>query len=305
MSTAKVKLRPWYLVISEAMFDFDTPETRGERARFYLFKVFVLSFTVHWAWQWGLELQNVPGPLVPLGIARNIDISFMFQPGLALLLAGVITALALLSLAGRYERTALPLLVILMHLQYVARYSLGKAAHGSHYVGFALLMLAVAVWAMPSGSSRHRFAVHATVFCMGLGYVFAGVCKVSNTGLGWVNGEHLWLWIGERSIDQFSSRGTFSLSPMQEMCLSHHGLATGFLTVGLGTELLGFLLWFRSTRTLATLALIGLHAGIAGTLGIVFDAYMYQLAIVGLPIPAVLDWLWARRHTQGSPPRAT
>lgn len=109
---AKVKPRPWYIVISESMFDFGTAETRGERARFYLFKVFVLGFSVHWAWQWGLELQNVPGPLVPLGIARNIDISFLFQPGRALLLAGVVTALAVLSLAGRYERTALPLLVI-------------------------------------------------------------------------------------------------------------------------------------------------------------------------------------------------
>jgi hypothetical protein len=72
------------------------------------------------------------------------------------------------------------------------------------------------------------------------------------------------------------------------------------LGLGLCTELSGFLLWFRATRAGAALALIGLHLGIWATLGIRFDSFIGLLAIIGLPLPWVLDSLRARWLRAGS-----
>ena len=288
-------MRTWFERASEQVFAFNRPETRGERLQFRCFVWFVLGSAVYFAWQWGVAIEGMRAGVVHIGLAQYLDLSFLYTPGAALVNAGLITLLALVSFASptaRWNSATVPLLLVLLHLQYVARHALGKTAHGSHYVGMALLMLALAAWLMPTTTSRRRFALSGTAFCMGIGYVFAGLSKLSNTGPSWPSGQHLWMWIGEKSIDELAVDGAILLNPLQELSMSSWGLATAFLAMGLLTELFGFLLWFQRTRFAVTVALIGLHAGIALTLGIVFGHYMVQLALVGLPLSLLFDRLF-------------
>lgn len=273
----------------QPFFDFDRSETRGSRLHAQLFELFLLQYAVFWAWEWGLFIRKIPAVVAPQGLGRHLDLSFVLGNSVALGNAACLTLAAVLVAIGRFRRVALPLLVLLFHVQYVARHSLGKVSHGSHYVGMGLVMLAVAAWRFPSPAARRCFALGATLFFMGIGYSLAALSKLVTSGLAWVNGRHLWLWISEKAVDQLSDVGFVELNPLQRLCLEHQGLATAFLGLGLLTELFGFLLWFAHTRVVVTLALVGLHLGIFWTLGILFDTFIYQLVLLGLPWPRLLD----------------
>jgi hypothetical protein len=295
--------------IEEQLFDFERAETTGDRVHFKVLELFLLGYAVSFAWQWGFQIQSIAAVAVPHGIARDIDISFLVGHPTALINAALISACALGGLWPRAARLTLPLLVVLMHFQYAARYSLGKVTHGTHYVGLGLAMLALAPWIMPSPLLRRRFVVGGTLFFMGLGYVFAAISKLVAKGAAWPNGNHLWLWIEERSLDQLANLGHRQLNAAQELCLSSWIVATLCLAGGLLAELSGFLLWFRRMRVPVTLALLGLHLGVFATMDIVFDAFMYQLVLLGLPWPRWIDRALDRspmaRKRGALPPRST
>jgi energy-coupling factor transporter transmembrane protein EcfT len=283
----------------ERLFAFGREETRGEILRFQLLQLFLLGWGVYFAWSWGLFMRQIPAVVVPQGIARELDLSWLVGGDLGLVNAALITLCAAGVLLGRGARACSVLLVLLLHVQYVARHCLGKVAHGSQYVGMGLLLLALAIWLMPTASARRRFTLGGTLLFMGAGYVCAAISKLAARGLRWPDGSHLWLWIGEKGIDQLSDLGHTELNALQRLCLQHWWLATTFLALGLLTEACGFLLWFSRTRTPITLALIGLHLGVYWSMDILFDTYIYQLLIVGLPLPALFDRLLAQ-----STPRA-
>lgn len=279
----------------EQLFAFGRAETRGEVLRSQLFELFLLGWGVYFAWSWGLFVRQIPAVVVPQGIARELELAWLVGSDLGLVNAGLITLCAAGVLLGRAGRASSALLVLLLHVQYVARHCLGKVAHGSQYVGMGLLMLALAIWLMPTATARRRFTLGGTLLFMGAGYVCAGISKLAARGLRWPNGNHLWLWIGEKGVDQLSDLGHAAPNALQRLCLEHWWLATTFLALGLLTEASGFLLWFARTRTAITLALIGLHLGVYWSMDILFDAYVYQLVLVGLPLPALFDALLARR----------
>lgn len=275
----------------EQLFAFGREETRGEVLRFQLLRLFLLGWGVYFAWSWGLFMRQIPALVMPHGIARELDLSWLVGGDLGLLNAALITSCAAGVLLGRAERVCSAALVLLLHVQYVARHSLGKVAHGSQYVGMGLLLLALALWLMPTPRAQRRFTLGGTLLFMGAGYVCAAISKLAARGVRWPDGSHLWLWIGEKGVDQLSDLGHTELNVLQRVCLGHWWLATTFLALGLLTEASGFLLWFQRTRTPITLALIGLHLGVYWTMGILFDTYIYQLVLVGLPLPALLDRL--------------
>jgi hypothetical protein len=273
----------------EGLFPYGRAETLGEVVRYQLLIAFLLSYGVYWAWEWAFFIRQIPGVLVPQGLAREVDLSFLVGSPLALANAAVITLCAAGSFWPSAARLCLPMLVLLLHIQYVARHCLGKVAHGSQYVGLGLLAAAIAVCCMPTPSAQRRFTLGTTQLLMGAGYVCAALSKLVARGSAWPDGHHLWLWIGETSVDQLSEFGAVHHNALQALCLEHLWLANTVLTLGLLTELCGFLLWLPASRTVITCLLIGVHLGIYFSLGILFEAYTLQLALVGLPLAALID----------------
>jgi hypothetical protein len=277
------------VTIVRQIFGFERAETRGDKLHAKLLELFLLLYAVGWAWQWAFFIRRLPAVVVPQGLASYFDLSPLLAGPWALVNAACLTMGALCVAVGQFRRALLPGFVLLLHLQYVARHCLGKASHGSQYVGMGVLILAVAAWCMPTAAARRRFELGGSLFCMGVGYSLAALSKLAASGPSWVNGRHLWLWITEKSIDQLANSGHWQQNALQRLCLEHWWLATAILSLGLLTELLGVLLWFPRTRVAITLALIALHLGIFCVLGILFDAFMYQLMVVGLPWSRVFD----------------
>lgn len=117
----------------------------------------------------------------------------------------------------------------------------------------------------------------------GWGYFTAACCKLIATGIFWVDGRHLWLWLGEKSTDVLSQTGMFQYNFLQQAILNNYWLATIILIFGITTELLGPILWFQKTRAWMGLLLVGLHIGILHSMNISFDKYIYIIILVAFP----------------------
>lgn len=265
-------------------------ETAGQILFFRLFEFFIVYFVIWFAWFWGVYIPNLGEVLLPLGIANYIDISFMFSDLMGLGNAVLIT---LFVLAGffRLNKLAYLIAMILFHLHYAARFSQGEISHGSNMVGAALFSLAIAQVAFSGAAERRKFALGVLIFFIGLGYVTAAFSKFIGTGPTWVDGSHLWLWIGERSTDMLSQHGHFELNLLQEYILQYHWLATIILIFGLLVELFGWLFWFRKTRPYAATLLISMHIGILLSMNINFPKYVYIMIILGYSWHKLFDYL--------------
>ncbi len=289
------------------LFDFERADTSGERLFFRIFEVVVLYFILSFAWEWGVYILKISDVVLPLGIANHIDVSFMFDSPLPLLNAAAITALMA---AGffRLWRFGYMGAFLLMHLQYVARYSLGEISHGSNVMGMALLGLALGAIFFNERKGARRFTFGFLYFFLGLGYVLAAASKLIGTGPGWVDGRHLWMWIAERSVDTFSITGAITYNHLQTLVLEHLPLATLILTFGLLTEFFGFLMWFRRTRPWIMTLLIVMHLGVLLTMKINFPANTVLLILLAYPwgqwlgkMPALRDAAFRTRLTRSSP----
>ncbi len=275
------------------LFNFEREATRGERLFFRGFELFVIYWTLYFAWKWGLYISKISDVILPLGIAQYVDISFMFQPPFPLLNAGLISAFALLGFFNISRFGYLGALV-LMHLQYVSRFCLGEISHGSNIIGFCLMGLALS----PIVFSKRDYTIKATLgFCyffIGMGYTSAAICKLVATGPMWVDGSHMWMWIAERTVDTFSLTGAIEYSTIQSMALNSKTLATLILTFGLVTELFGFLFWFNKTRPYIATLLFAMHIGILLSMKINFPANNYVLIVLGYPWASLIDYLLDR-----------
>lgn len=274
-----------------SLYRFHEPETTAEALHFKLLETYMVYHLVWTVWFWGLYTLRISDVVLPLGVAQYIDIRFMFGNALPLANAATISLLAVLALLRIAPRWTYLVIVLLMHLQYVARYSLGEISHGAHMTGMTVLAFALGLLLFDAPRERRRFIWGTVVFLVGLSYVSAGVCKLVASGPMWVDGRHLWLWMGEKSIDILSREGAYAANPLQRLAAAGRGPATAILTVGLLTELAAFLFWYRRTRALAAIMLIGMHLGILLTLNIRFDASIAQLAVLGLPWYLVFERL--------------
>ncbi len=278
--------------MSDELFGFDRPETTGERVRFRLFELFAVVYAVYWAWDWGTYIQSIEGVVLPLGIANHLDVSFMFNNGVSLVNAGVLTVFILLGFFRVAPKWTYSLAVLAFHLHYASRYSLGEICHASQFVGMSVLALPISMWFSKEPKTQRRFALGAVYFFIGLGYVSAALSKLIATGPGWIQGRHLWLWIGEKSIDAYSKFGVLEHNWLQEFALSSVTISTMILAVGILTEAAGLLLWFRRTRPFIAVACVGMHFGIYLSMNIMFDMFIYQLLLIGLPWDRWIDqWL--------------
>ncbi|HTV19287.1 MAG TPA: hypothetical protein VMG12_11465 [Polyangiaceae bacterium] len=287
---------------SRELFGFDEPETRGERWHFQLYETFLVSYMVLWAWDWSRSIERTAGVVKPLGIATHLDISPMFGSGLSLVNAAVISVGALLGYFRLAPRLGYTAAFVGFHLQYVSRYSLGEICHASNFVGMGMLGLAAAMWVFQGASERRKFAMGASFFFLGLAYASAALSKLIASGPLWVDGRHLWLWIGEKSLDAYSKYGVLELNPLQRAALGSRALATLILAVGLVVEAAGVLLWFRKPRAYVALLCIGMHLGIHFAMNILFDMSIYHLIVLGLPWAALFDRVLRRRAARVSDP---
>lgn len=280
---------------SENLFGFDRPETDGQRLFVRIFEAFVLYGTIYLAWKWGAYILLISDVVLPLGLARFFDISFMFENALPLWNAGAITLFALASFfrVPYVRRAGYAVALFLLLVQYAARYSLGEIPHSGNTVGMALLAFSIASVAFGFTSEARRFAMGFTYFFLGLGYTLAAWCKLIATGPTWVDGRHLWMWINEKSIDAMAKSGVLEFNALQELLLDSHFLATAVLTFGLVTEFFAFLMWWRRFRMPVMLAVLVLHIGIYFTMNILFRLSMYELVLLGLPWSAWIDRLLA------------
>ena len=274
------------------LFEFDREPTAGEIIFFKAFELFVAYATLKLAWEWGFYTLRISDVVLPLGIARYVDVSFMFDGVLPLVNAGLITACVA---AGFFRLWRFSYLIgfLLLHLQYAARFTLGEIPHSTNLVGMTLLGFGLAMMVFRDALHRRRFALGFTYFFLGLGYTLAAFSKFVGTGITWVDGRHLWLWVGEKSVDLFAKTGVWHLNPLQEIVMGSMSMATLFLMIGMVSETFAFLVWWRTPRIVVGLGLAGLHIGIYLIMNIMFGLALIEILLLCLPWPWVLDQILA------------
>lgn len=270
------------------LFDVDREETAGEILFFRAFELSVLYWIVQFAWSWGLYIQRIGDVVLPLGIAQYVDVSFMFNHQVSLVTALLITVAAGLGFTRLWRYGYLAAL-LLLHLQYVARYCLGEISHGSNLIGVTLVGLSLGAVAFQDPRLVRRFVLGFCYFFFGLGYTSAAFCKLIATGPTWVDGRHLWMWIGERTVDTFSISGVIDHNLLQLWALDAHWLATMILAFGLLAEFFGFLIWFKRPRHVVLTLLLGMHLGILVSMKINFPANTHLLVLLAVPWPLLID----------------
>lgn len=275
----------------ENLFEFERPESIGVKLYLRLFELFTVCYTIIYAWDWGFYILRISDVVLPLGLANYIGVDAFFGNNLALYNAGMLTALAAIAFFFRRYKWLYIIAFFLLHMQYVARFSLGEIPHSSNLVGFGLLGLGLAFCFIKGRWKALSFAYGFLIFFIGLGYTSASISKLIGTGISWVDGNHLWLWIAEKSTDVLSAEGSFTLSWIQQLALQSRFIATVILSVGLFTEFVAFLMWWKKPRPFITLMLIGMHIGIYYSMNIWFMSYMIGLSIIGFPWYKLINYL--------------
>lgn len=284
------------------LFDPEELESLGQRVQFALFELVVLVRANLELWRWAEIIPNQPGVPKPSGIARYIDVSFLLQGTAAQINAALCGALLLLGISGRV-RGAYALAFGSFALQYAARFGLGKVQHGTNMLGMALLALAIAELAYRDVRLRRKAALGLVVVMFSIGYMFAAYAKLSATGLRWVRGQNLWLWIEQKRIDTLSAAGHAELNTLQALAVRSKPLATFFLCLGLVSESAAMLMWWRPARRWVMLALAAMHMGISLVMNIHFTASVLILLAFGLPVAEIVDALRARWSASRAPIR--
>lgn len=280
------------------LFEESLPDTQGARMFFRMFEAFLVIFTLEQSWEWALYTLRLTDVVLPLGIANYVDVSFMFGNSLPVVTAGVITLLFVLGLF-RISRFAYFIGVLLWHLLYAVRFSQGEIPHSVNLFAMSVLGLSLAMIFFSRPIDRQRFTMGFTYFYLGLAYSLAGICKIIGTGPGWSDGRHLWMWINEKAIDHYSKFGTFEINWLQQISLDALPVSTLILTVGLVTELSGFLVWWKRLRIPVLAAILIMHVGIYYSMNIWFKLSAYELLLLLIPFPYLFD-LYLSRKSSGA-----
>lgn len=265
----------------ENLFQFDAPDSFGTKFQLRVFEFFTVIYTLLYTWEWAFYIPRLSNVVLPLGLANYIDISIFFSNSISISNAILITLFSVIPLLLKRGRWMYALAFLLFHLQHVARFSQGEIPHSANLVGFSLMGLGLAALFFKGMKKELSFAFGFALFFMGLGYTSAAISKLIATGVTWVDGYHLWLWMGEKSIDILSLQGEFQYNWLQELAFQSRFLATLILAFGLITELLGFTVWFKKFRSYIIILLVGMHVGIDLTMNIFFKTFTLQLIIMG------------------------
>lgn len=280
----------WIYHLASGLFEPKREITPGESLFFKLFEIFILWYTVTFSFEWAhyIQFRNVE-VVLPLGVAKYIDVSLYFDNYLAFLIAGSILIFAVVAFFRKGPNWLYMIVMLLFHLLYVIRFSQGEIPHSQNLIGMSLLCFAIGLIWYPDKKTMPRFIIGSILFFIGLGYTSAFFAKLIGTGFNWFDGRHLWLWISEKSIDILSREGVYHPNFLQSIALNSVGIASMILLIGWFTEFIGFTLWWHKLRPYTTSLLIAMHIGITLTMNIRFDAFVIQLILVGYPWYKILD----------------
>lgn len=265
------------------IFQFEKEESAGQILHFKLFELYMVYHVIWTVWYWGMYTLRISDVVLPLGLAQYIDITFMYGNNLPIINALIISILVFLAFIRKVPVWTYMIALVLMHFQYIARYSLGEISHGAHMTGMTLLVFAIGIIIFKSSKERRRFIWGAVFFFVGISYTSAGISKLIGTGPTWIDGHHLWIWMGEKSIDILSREGTYATNLLQDLSWSSRVMATLILLSGLLIEVFGFLMWYEKTRPYIAALIIGMHVGIMYSMNIRFDASIAQILVIGFP----------------------
>ncbi len=271
------------------IFDFHSLDTPAWALQRRLFEAYVM---VECAWAnvvWARYIAHVESISHPLGLARHLPLDFMLDGRAPWVNAAVIGCLLALGFARRL-RFAYAAALVLMLVQYAARYSIGEIPHGANLIGMCLLGFGLAPLLYAERRQADQFALGFMWMAIGLGYTSAAACKLIASGISWPLGEHLSLWIYNKATDSFAKTGQFQLDMLQQFLVEHRWAGTLFLCAGLATELGSGLIVFPRLRPWVLWAIVGLHLGIGVVLEIWFRSATAALALLALP-PAPFRWL--------------
>jgi len=282
------------LRLSENLFGFDLPDSTGQRIFRKVFELFLVIATCQLVWEWGNYTLRISDVVLPLGLARYLDISFMHGNTLPLWNAGLISILMVWAFFGR-NRWLYAVAFGLMLFQYAARFSLGEIPHSANLVGMGVLGYALGRMFYAEQVDGSRFAIGFSYLSVGLSYTFAAWSKLIGTGLFWSDGRHLWMWINEKAVDEIARSGFVELNFIQEIALSSQTVATLFLLFGMITEFFAFLFCFKRLRLPVGVAILMLHIGIWLTMDIMFTLSVWEVTILTLPWAFWIDWYIGRR----------
>lgn len=271
------------------LFTLKAPDSVGTKLQLRAFELFTVVYTLLYTWEWAYYVQRLSDVVLPLGLANYIDIEFFFGEA-AFINAVIITLFTVIPLLTKRFRSCYLLAFILFHLQYVARFSQGEIPHSANLVAFSLLGLGLGALFIRDIKQALPFAFGFALLFTGLAYTSAGISKLWATGFTWVDGHHLWLWIGEKSVDQLSNTGRWQLNRVQELALSSHFIATLILLSGLITEITAFLLWWKKLRPFIITVLILMSIGIYLTMNIFFHTFVIEFIIIGYPWNRVINY---------------
>lgn len=280
----------WYEKIGHQLFEPKRDVSPGELIFFKIFELFILFYTIQFSWKWGLYTTYHNSEVVlPLGLANYIDVSLFFDTNIPIIIAVLVSIFAIFSFLRIGSKWLYVVVFILLHLQYVIRFSQGEIPHSQNMIGLSVFCLAVGAIFFPERKKMPRFVLGSIIFFVGLGYTSAFLSKLIASGIHWFDGRHLWLWISEKSVDIISREGNFELNFLQQLALSSTFMASLILLFGWLTELIGFTMWWKKLRPYTTSLLILMHIGITLTMSIRFDAFVLELILIGFPWYKMID----------------
>jgi len=277
------------LALQQNLFDFEPEKTVGETLHFKFLELFVVCKVIQYTWEWGFYILRLRDVVLPIGLARYIDVSIMLGNPMPLVSAALITVICSLAFFRLGSKWFYLAALILLHLQYVTRFSSGGIQHSSNFVGMSLMGFAVGVAFFSVPKEQMRFIWGFIFFFIGLAYTSSALCKIIGSGVTWVDGRHLWLWIAEKGADHLSKTGQFEMNWLQRVVFTNLHIATLFLLLGWLTEFFGFLFWWKKMRPFIAIGALCLHFGIYFSMNIYFSSFIYQLLIIGFPWAILLD----------------
>lgn len=281
------RIKQWIHTLEQSLFDNqpicseDKAVRSGAWVHFRLFELFVAAWAIAYAWTWGFYTFKSSIVILELGLANYIPVASLFGPP-SMVIAAVMTLGIIVSIT-RVSRWGYLIAILALHLQYVVRFSQGEIPHSSNLIGFALLALAIGFATHKDSVAQIRFTWGFVWFFVGLGYTSAAISKLMGTGITWIEGQHLVLWIHEKAIDYASMTGSWTPNILQSAILNSAWVGTLSLFIGWFTEAIGVLMWSRRLRPWVVLVTIGMHFGITWTMNIVFVAFVMQLVLTGFP----------------------